>query len=97
MSLRSELAKSRKLDPRLRQRLLSLPESTDPDKPLFNALISAGQGLQIAGLEISHIAGDTYTARNLSLNGLNALANDDKVAYIEGAAPMPPERSGPKP
>lgn len=96
MSLKDELAQSRKLSSRLRMDLMRLDDATDPDKPLFSALLRAAPGpLTVAGADIRNVAGEIHTARNITLNGLKNLVDDARITYVEGSTPMFPEASKP--
>lgn len=97
-----ELARNRKLSPKLRMAVMQLDDGADPDQPRFSALLQTSTGFTgVAGADIHTIAGNICTARNITLNGLKNLVGDDKVSYIEGATPMFPEQSaarkGPRP
>ena len=99
MSLKDELAKSRKLSPQLRMTIARLDDATDPDQPLFSALLRGVPGpVTVAGADIREVAGGIHSARNITLNGLKNLVDDARITYVEGSRPMFPEAGNrPKP
>ena len=96
MSLKDELSQSRKLDPRLRVQILRLDDGTDPDQPLFSALLrlDTEQPLSVPGaLVTTHGAGNIFTAHEISLNGLKNLVDSPRVSYVEGGRPLYPDQA----
>src|SRR5947207_2124566 len=104
MTLKEEIAKSRKLNSALRMQLEDLAEDTDPDQLLFDVIMSLtdDRPFTAAGVEIHSRTSKILTAK-ASLNGLKNLVDDPLVRRVEGpiehhfetpVRPQPPK--GPK-
>jgi hypothetical protein len=99
MPLKDDLAKSGKLSPELRVQVMQIDADTDPDKPLFSAILmlDSETPLSVPGASVAqHGAGNIFTARDMSLNGLKNLVDCGRVKYIEASLPMFPEVPHPK-
>jgi hypothetical protein len=99
MSLKDELLASNKLSLHFRMAVERVPENTDPDQPLFEGILrtkgSDSTPLDLPGLKENVIAGPIRTAREISLNGLKALVDSDRVVYIEASRRLYPSSQGP--
>ncbi len=98
MSLKEDVLKHKnKLDARMRMKVLRLSDDTNPDKPLFSALLQfSGAGpLAVPGAEISGSSINITGAHNITLRGLFNLVSNDRVNYIEASTPMFPAAAPP--
>lgn len=84
MSLKEELIKSRKLDPRFRAALVKLPDDTDEERPLFSATVefNGASAPQIPGIPLTPIGGKHCGTHRLSLKNLKTLVDTKGVSHI---------------
>lgn len=89
MDLTGTFKNASKLDSRLLMALDDLDEKTDRDAPLFDVLVSVKDASRplppLAGVEVHTGTGPVRTAGNVTLNGLEKLADEGNVRRIEGS------------
>jgi hypothetical protein len=93
MSLTDLLLSSRKLSPSFHAAIEGLSPHTDPDKPLFSALVAfkdAAKPPVVKGAHVASLIGDIATMHHISLNGLKELVDDNRVIYVDKSHVMGP-------
>ncbi len=93
MSLKDEFNYS-KMNAGLSSLLADVDDKADPNIPLFEAFVlvkDKGSRLPtIVGAEISSTKGVIRTARNITLNGLKTLLDNDEVVLVSAARTLRP-------
>ena len=98
MSLKDDILNSNKLSAPLISQINDLDDSTDPDAPLFSALVklNSPRHLTVAGAVINYSGkGTICTANKISLNGLKNLIDSQQVDYVEGSVQLNLTKSKP--
>lgn len=105
MSIRTELLQSKKLTTAFQIAIARLDEGTDPDTPLFSAVVRttadredprskfnsiSSQFTAAAGFTLGMIIGDIATLHNITLNGLKALNDSCQIEAIEAPRSLHP-------
>lgn len=96
VTLKDEFTKSMKLDRTLRRALAKLDQNTFRDVPLFNAFVFAAGAARIPdvpGVTFTRAEGPLRPARDITLDGLKALVEDDGVAEIRSSVALRVPRS----
>ncbi|MDD9900494.1 MAG: hypothetical protein OXT65_05910 [Alphaproteobacteria bacterium] len=91
---KNRLVQSRKLSPQFKSAVMGLPHSADPDKPTFDAFIyvklPTDAPMKVEGVQNIIGKANIRTAHGISLNGLQRLADNKDVTYIDSGQRLRP-------